>query len=94
MQHSIRPRYTPGSPSYVSPAVAAKVLLEETAGYQRALAGRHGPEANARARRLGLAGIVETVADRRGKLEIRDLITGDLATQTVAERRRQIASRV
>lgn len=92
-RHSVHPRYSPGSPSDVSRDVAERVLLEERSAHQRALSGRYGEEKAALARRLGLSGIVESLAEHRGKIVVSDLLTGEVASMTLAQRHRQVAER-
>jgi hypothetical protein len=93
ISHSIHPRYSPGSPSVVPRDVAERVLLEERSAHQRALSGRYGEERRALAQRLGLSGIVESLTERRGKIVVSDLLTGEVATMTLTERHRQVAER-
>jgi hypothetical protein len=90
---SVYPRYAPGSPADVNQALAERVLAEEAEFYEVALSGRWGEEHQIRANRLGLGGIVEQLTERRGKLEIRDLLTGDVSTRTLSDRHAEINAR-
>src|SRR5262245_50457146 len=56
--YEVAPRYTPGSPALVEPGTAARVAEHERKSYLTARAGIYGSEEQARAERLGLAGIV------------------------------------
>jgi hypothetical protein len=93
IRYSVTPRYSPGSPSDVPRGVAERVLIDEHECYERALSGRYGDEAEARARKLGLSGIVEMVTERRGKLEVKDLLTLEAHTVSLDVRNRQLTER-
>jgi hypothetical protein len=92
-RYCVSPRYSPGSPADVHRVFAEQAARDEVTGYERALAGRYGPELEARAHQLGLAGIVEVISERRGKLEIQDLITGASSSQSLPERHHEVLTR-
>lgn len=75
-QHcNVEPRYTAGSPAQVPYDVALRVAAQERSAHAEALEA--GGEEAARARRLGLGGIVELRTELRDGWAVRDLVTGD-----------------
>lgn len=90
---SVFPRYSPGSPGMVNWTLAASIAEDELRGYENARSGIYGPEKQARADRLGLSGIVESITEIRGKFEIHDLITGETFVKTPAGRKLQLDAR-
>lgn len=74
---NVYPRYTAGSPAQVDRATAERVAAEERVAHGHVLAGRCGSAEQERAQRLGLDGIAEEAWEQRGKLQFRDLITGE-----------------
>jgi len=76
----VQPRYVGGEPRMVTLADGKMLAALEHAAYRSIMSGRAGKEARARAKRLGLTGIVErrTEQTRRTRTgwRVRDLITG------------------
>jgi hypothetical protein len=78
---NVAPRYTPGSPALVDEGIALRVALQERSSVVHILDGLEGEKNQARAKRLGLGGIVEYRVSRgSGKKEgweVTDVITGE-----------------
>lgn len=76
---NVAPRYTPGSPAMVDERTARRVAQEEQNGYDQVLTGIYGEEEVRRAKKLGLAGIVEQRIERTSRKlwQVEDLITGE-----------------
>jgi len=58
--YHVAPRYTAGSPAAVTPRIAADIAKTEVAFYSHVLEGMWGAEWQARAKKEGLDGIVES----------------------------------
>lgn len=91
--YNVAPRYTPGSPALVSREIAERVAKEETHFIQHAMEGAWGAEHQARAGRLGLAGIVELRVERRDHWEVTDLCTGERFKRLFPEKIRKLGFR-
>jgi hypothetical protein len=78
---TVAPRYTPGSPALVRATIALQVAREEVDAIEVALEGFWGEEQQARAKRLGLRGIVEekreTGSGKKHGWDVIDLCTGE-----------------
>lgn len=79
MSFTVRPRYTPGSPALVDGATAMRVASEEKDAFRSILEGTSGEKELARAKLLGLDGIVQARAEagtgRNFRWVIQDLCT-------------------
>lgn len=76
--YQVAPRYTAGSPAQVDTATAQRVKVAEIAFYRDALNGLSGPDEQAKAKTLGLSGIVEALVDGPdGTRRTTDEITGE-----------------
>ncbi len=72
----VAPRYTSGSPAWVSRDMGMQVAIEEARAYERTLTGRYGEEAALEARVLGLHRIAyERLSVARGIATYRDILT-------------------
>jgi hypothetical protein len=74
--YNVAPRYTAGSPALVDYTTAMQVAKEEARAYPHCLDGTYGPELQARAKELGLHGIVESRTNYAHHYLAEDLITG------------------
>lgn len=83
LYHNVAPRYSAGSPAQVDQRTAERVAVQEREGYQRALEGFYGEEAQREAEALGLAGIVWTSHEVGSKLNKRDVLTGTATQQRI-----------
>lgn len=88
MKHShynVAPRYTCGSPAMVPERIARHVAQEEFSSYWRAAEWTDDPD-HARAKDLGVAGIVEHRTERANGWEVLDLITDAVTFRPFAAR--------
>jgi hypothetical protein len=75
--YQVAPRYTAGSPAQVDAKTAQRVKEQELSAYLDALSGGQGPDEQAKAQKLGVDGIVETVVNYPdGSQAITDEMTG------------------
>lgn len=82
---SVYPRYSGGSPAGVDMETAIRVALREQDEYESILYGEEGLEAQNRAKRLGLAHIVEVRRELPKAWDVLDLITGERRACTFTE---------
>lgn len=79
LRFNVRPRYSAGSPAQVPEHIALQVVRDEQTSYRHALEGAYGEEQQARAKELGLSGIVyvmyEQGSGRNFRWHVLDLIT-------------------
>ncbi len=77
VNYSVVPCYAPGSRAQVDRVTARRVAVEERRSHSHALSGCYGPAIIDAAILRGLEGIAYAWAERRGGVEVRDLITGE-----------------
>lgn len=91
--YEVSPRYTSGSPALVDEKTAKHIAVEEGRAYALLIENpSHVPEDFARARKLGLSGIVFSYHDSRFQRHYHDLITGKIHTVDLVTLRKQQAS--
>jgi hypothetical protein len=77
----VAPRYTCGSPAWVSRKVGMEVAKEEERAYMRTLSGRYGEKQRINACVMGLSKIVyERISMKRGVATYKDILTGETWT--------------
>ncbi len=79
----VRPRYTAGSPDAVDKALALRISREENDAYRVCLSGRRGADAQGKAIREGVSGIVEAQQEHRGHVNVIDMITGETSVRKI-----------
>ena len=77
--YDVRPRYTIGAGAHTTRTTALDVASQERHAYADSRKGLCGSDEMKRAFDLGLRGIVEYQKERKGGLDIQDLVTGEHA---------------